>query len=365
MKKFDISIGQHEFHFPVIQGGMGVGVSLSGLASAVARAGAVGVIAAAGVGMMEAFSGARANQADPLVLSREILKAKAMAPVGVIGANIMVAMSYYDDLVRSALEAEADLIISGAGLPLHLPGLKSDYPDSRTALVPIVSSGRAATLIARRWQRDYNYPPDAFVVEGPLAGGHLGFSPSEIDDPAYRLENLVRDVIDASAVFGHIPVFAAGGIWDGYDIARFMALGATGVQMATRFVATAECDASPEFKQSYIDATGTVIIKSPVGMPARAIVNPFLTEMEAGGKRPVRCPYHCIVTCDPKNTPYCIANALVTSKLGNTTDGLLFAGANVARVHKITTVAGLIEELSMDMEAVECLSARVGSLLDI
>jgi nitronate monooxygenase len=351
MEKFKIRVGEHEFSFPLIQGGMGVGVSLSGLASAVAISGGVGIIAAAGIGMMEALSlGTRANKADPLALSVEIARAKELAPGGLIGANIMTAMSYYDELVRSAIEAKADLIISGAGLPLNLPGIKSDYPTSATALVPIISSGKAASLITRRWQRDYSYTPDAFVVEGPLAGGHLGFKVSEIDDPDYSLERIVPEVISALEPFGRIPVFAAGGIWDGADAARFMRAGAAGVQMATRFVATEECDAAPEFKEAYIRARETVIISSPVGMPARAITNPFLAAMEAGERRPVRCPYHCIITCKPKETPYCIAEALVTSKLGNTNDGLIFAGANVAKVHEITTVPRIMDEIAEALE---------------
>ncbi|MGB9589930.1 MAG: NAD(P)H-dependent flavin oxidoreductase [candidate division WOR-3 bacterium] len=351
MERFKISIGEHEFAFPLIQGGMGVGISLSGLASAVAIAGGVGVVAAAGIGMTEMLSfGTRASKADPMALEVEIMKAKELAPGGVIGANIMTAMCYYDDLVRSAIEARADLIISGAGLPLNLPGIKSDYPASATALVPIVSSAKAASLITRRWQRDYNYTPDAFVVEGPLAGGHLGFKLNEIDDPDYSLEKIVPEVISALEPLGRIPVFAAGGIWDGHDAARFMRMGAAGVQMATRFVATEECDAAREFKESYIRARETVIISSPVGMPARAITNPFLTAMEAGERRPVRCPYHCIITCDPKKTPYCIADALVTSKLGNTTDGLIFAGANVGRVNEIATVPDIMNGIAETLE---------------
>lgn len=351
MERFRIQIGEHEFRFPVIQGGMGVGISLSGLANAVAATGAAGIIAAAGIGMTEVLSlGTRANKADPLALSVEITRARELAPDGIIGANIMTAMCYYDDLVRSAIEAGADLVISGAGLPLNLPAIKSDYPASATALVPIVSSGKAASLITRRWQRDYNYTPDAFVVEGPLAGGHLGFKLKEINDPDYSLENILPDVISAVEPYGHIPVFAAGGIWDGNDVARFMRMGAAGVQMATRFVATEECDAAPEFKKAYIDAQETVIISSPVGMPARAITNPFLSAMEAGERKPVRCPYHCIITCDPKETPYCIAEALVTSKLGNTNEGLIFAGANVGRVHEMTTVPAIMDEIAEVLE---------------
>jgi nitronate monooxygenase len=351
MERFRTRIGEHEFRFPIIQGGMGVGVSLSGLSSAVANTGGAGVIAAAGIGMMEALSlGTRANKADPLALSVEITRARELAPNGIIGANIMTAMCYYDDLVRSAIEAGAHLVISGAGLPLNLPGIKSDYPGSDIALVPIVSSGKAASLITRRWQRDYNYTPDAFVVEGPLAGGHLGFRLGEIDDPGHRLEKLLPEVVSAVEPFGRIPIFAAGGIWDGQDVVRFMRMGAAGVQMATRFVATEECDAAHEFKKVYIDAQETVIISSPVGMPARAITNPFLLAMEAGERRPVRCPYHCIITCDPKETPYCIAEALVTSKLGNTNDGLIFAGANVSRVHEMTTVSSIMDEIAEVLE---------------
>ena len=353
MKEFRIHLGEHEFSFPVIQGGMAVGVSLSGLASAVARAGAVGVIAAAGIGMVEATNISlkiRAKQADPVALSQEITKAKAAAPGGVIGANIMVAMTYYDQLVRAAVESRAHAIFSGAGLPLSLPGIVSDYPDSSTALVPIVSSGRAASLICRRWKRDYNRVPDAFVVEGPLAGGHLGFKLHQIDDPEFKLERIFQDVLSVARECGEVPVFAAGGIWDGHDIARFLEAGAAGVQMGTRFVATRECDASEEFKSAYLAARSTVITKSPVGMPARAVVNPFLQRMEQGQRVPTRCPYHCIITCKPKTTPYCIAKALVDAKLGNMEEGLIFAGANVSRVTEITTVPELLGTLRRELE---------------
>ncbi len=350
MENIKFHIGEHEFTFPVIQGGMAVGISLSGLASAVARAGAVGVIAAAGIGMHDVSVKMRAKQADPYALKQEIVKAKQLAPDRVIGANIMVAMTYYDELVRSAIEADAHAIFSGAGLPLALPAIASDYPASSTALVPIVSSGRAASLVCKRWKNHYNRLPDAFVVEGPLAGGHLGFKAEQINDPAYSLENILPDVIGVAEDCGRVPVFAAGGIWDGHDIARFMKMGAAGAQMGTRFVATQECDASDAFKQAYIQAKGTVITKSPVGMPARAVVNPFLQAMESGGRMPNRCPYHCIITCKPKTTPYCIAKALVDAKRGLVEQGLVFAGANVSRVNEIITVPQLIETLKNEME---------------
>ncbi len=345
MRDFSLRIGEFEVPLPIIQGGMGVGISLSGLASAVANAGGVGVIAAAGIGMLE-MGHLRPKEADPVALRQEIKKARALAPDGVLGVNVMVAMTRFEDLVRVSIEEGADLIISGAGLPLSLPGIKSDYAGAETALVPIVSSARAAALLCKRWERQYRAKPDAFVVEGPLAGGHLGFREGEIDSPQNRLENIVRGVLEVAESCGGVPVVAAGGIWDGGDIARFLEMGAAGVQMGTRFVATEECDASPEFKEAYLRAKGTVIVKSPVGMPARAIPNEFLRRVDGGETVPTRCPFRCIATCKPREAPYCIARALVNAQRGELAEGVVFAGANVSKVKEITTVPKLMEELA-------------------
>ena len=222
----------------------------------------------------------------------------------------------------------------------------------KTKLVPIVSSGRAAALISKRWLSNYNYLPDAVVVEGPRAGGHLGFKVDEIDNPSYSLENLVPDVIKELKPFVEkkqkpIPVIAGGGIYTGDDIYRFTKLGADGVQMATRFVTTHECDASIKFKQAYLDSStdDILIIKSPVGMPGRALRNEFIDDVQAGKKTPFKCPYHCIVTCDYKNSPYCIAIALMNAQRGNMKNGLAFAGENVHRCTEITSVKELMDNL--------------------
>lgn len=334
---------------PIIQGGMGVGVSLSGLASAVANAGGIGVIAAAGIGMKEKDFYSDYLQANVRALRREIRRAKSLT-TGIIGLNIMVAFTNYGDLVRTAIEEEIDIIFSGAGLPLNLPQYL--VPGSVTRLVPIVSSARAAGLVCKRWLGRFDYLPDAFVVEGPEAGGHLGFSEEQIFDPEYALAKLLPPILDEVSDYAErygkvIPVIAAGGIFTGADIRRFLEIGAAGVQMGTRFVATHECDADPAFKQKYVDSKqeDIVIIKSPVGMPGRAIRNRYTDDVSAGTKKPFKCPYHCIITCDFKETPFCIANALICAQRGNFRSGFAFAGANAYRVSEIVSVKELVATL--------------------
>ena len=345
----ELKVGDLTAKLPLIQGGMGVGISLSGLASAVANEGGVGVIAAAGIGMLEPDFSTNWSEANIRALKREIKKARELTK-GILGVNIMVALSNFADLVRTAIEEEIDIIFSGAGLPLNLPQFLKG--STKTKLVPIVSSGRAASIISKRWSEKYNYLPDALVVEGPLAGGHLGFKEEQISDPAYSLEKLIPEVIKAVRPFEErykkpIPVIAAGGIYAGEDIYKFIQLGASGVQMATRFVTTYECDASIKFKQTYIDSSkeDIVIIKSPVGMPGRAIRNKFINDVNNGKKKPFKCPYHCIITCDYKNSPYCIALALLNARKGNLKHGFAFAGENAYRAKGIISVKELIESL--------------------
>ena len=343
-----LNIGDLTARIPIIQGGMGVGISLSGLASAVANAGGVGVIATAGIGMDEPDFYRNFIEANKRALREEIRKARA-ATSGVLGVNIMVALSNFADQVRTAIEEGIDIIFSGAGLPLNLP--KFRLPDSKTKLVPIVSSGRAAAMICKRWLEKFDCLPDALVVEGPRAGGHLGFKPGQIADPEFALERLVPEVIEAVEPFvtpeRAIPVIAAGGVFTGGDIHKFMQLGAAGVQMGTRFVATEECDASRDFKQTYVTAreADITIIKSPVGLPGRVIRNPFVEAMGRGEKEPFACPYHCIITCDYLKSPYCIALALMNAKKGNLKHGFPFAGANAHRVEEIVPVQALIDSL--------------------
>ena len=337
---------------------MSVGISLSGLAAAVANEGGIGLIGAAGIGMLEPDFKTDYREANKRALRKEIRKAREMSD-GVIGVNIMVALSDYDDLVLTAVDEGVDLLFLGAGLPLKLPKTVSleRLQQSHTKVVPIVSSARAANIIFRHWAKRYQYIPDAVVVEGPMAGGHLGFKKEEIDNPDYALDKLVPAVIAAIEPFEqqfdkNIPVIAAGGIFTGADIAKFMRLGVQGVQMATRFVATDECDASTEFKEAYLRCrkNDLVIIDSPVGLPGRAIRNEFLEDVSAGIKKPFECPWKCLKTCDYRTSPYCIARALTNAKKGELNDGFAFAGANAYRVEKITSVHELIDSLLDEYE---------------
>ncbi|SMP42207.1 nitronate monooxygenase [Desulfonatronum zhilinae] len=340
---------------PIVQGGMGVGISLSGLSSAVANQGGVGVISAAMIGMSEPDLAKNYAEANIRALQREIRKAKEMTK-GILGVNIMVALSNFADLVRTSIQEKIDVIFSGAGLPFDLPKYLTE--DSQTKLVPIVSSGRAAAIMCRKWLSKFNYLPDGFVVEGPLAGGHLGFKAEQLDDPEYQLETLVPQVIDAVKPFEQehgraIPVIAAGGIFSGADICKYLRMGAAGVQLGTRFVATHECDADLAFKQAFVDAKegDVTVIKSPVGMPGRALKNQFLADVEEGKRKPYKCPYHCIVTCDVKKSPYCIAQALSNAKKGRLNLGFAFAGQTAHRVKELLSVKELMESLEAEYEA--------------
>ncbi len=348
-------IGDITVPTPVIQGGMGVAISLAGLAASVANEGGVGVIATPGIALNEPDMETNFWESNLRALRSEIRKARAGTP-GLIGVNIMAALTNCEQLARVAVEEKVDFVFSGAGLPLNLPAVRPE--GSRTKLVPIVSSGRAAAIIARRWKERFHCLPDAFVVEGPLAGGHIGFKLEQITDPAYALERLLGEVLEVArgleqAGRRRIPVIAAGGIYTGADIRRFLDLGAAGVQLATRFVTTVECDAAAAFKQAYLDAgeSDLVIIKSPVGMPGRAIRNQFLDEVLLGRKIPYTCSYQCILTCDMKNSQYCIAHALVNASRGELKNGFAFAGANAWRATKIITVRQLFADLRAEYRA--------------
>lgn len=350
-----LTIGDLTARVPIIQGGMGVGVSLSGLASAVAEHGGIGVIAAAAIGFTEPDFKTDYVAANTRALRREIRKARRNSS-GIVGVNVMVATTNYAEIVTAAAEEGIDIIFSGAGLPMALP--KFAGGPNGPKLVPIVSSGRAAGVICKSWLQRHGRLPDAFVVEGPMAGGHLGFSPEQIDDPDYRLEQLVPAVIEAVKPYEakadrRIPVIGAGGVYTGADIKRLLDMGAAGVQMGTRFVATHECDAAPEFKQAYVDAQekDVTIVKSPVGLPGRALRNKFIMDVENGDKKPFVCPYHCIKTCDYKKSPYCIALALINSRRGAISKGLAFAGQNVHRVDAVVSVGELMESLAAEYEA--------------
>jgi len=307
-----LRISDLEADIPIIQGGMGVGISLSSLASSVANAGGIGVIATAGIGQFEPDLNTNFKEANKRALQKEIRKARAKTG-GIIGVNIMVALSDYDDLVQCSVDEGANMLFLGAGLPVKLPNtLPLDrLGELATKFVPIVSSARAAKIIFKSWSKRYSHIPDAVVVEGPLGGGHLGFKKEQIDDPDYSLEKILPEVISAVKPYREqfnksIPVIAAGGIYTGADIHKFMQLGAQGVQMGTRFVATYECDASPECKEAYLKCKkeDIVIIDSPVGLPGRAIGNKFLERISSGVKETFKCPWKCLKSCDFKNVPY-------------------------------------------------------------
>ncbi|WP_165175832.1 nitronate monooxygenase [Desulfovibrio sp. ZJ369] len=356
-----LQIGDLTAKVPIVQGGMGVGISLSGLASAVANQGGIGVIAGAMIGMKEPDVAKNPLEANLRALRNEILKARQLSS-GIIGVNIMVALTTFSQMVRTSIENKADIIFSGAGLPLEMPRhllqlCEERKQEFKTRLVPIVSSARAASIIAKKWLSRFNYLPDAFVVEGPKAGGHLGFKAEELQDPALALENLVPQVVEAVKPFEDrvgraVPIIAAGGVYTGADIKRFLDLGAAGVQMGTRFVATHECDADVRFKQSYLAARpeDVTIIKSPVGMPGRALGNEFINAAREGLKKPFKCIFHCVSTCQQEKTPYCIAQALINAMKGNLERGFAFCGANVFRVNKIISVKELMESLQKEFD---------------
>lgn len=349
-----LKIGNLTIHIPVIQGGMGVGISLSGLAAAVANEGGVGVISSAGLGILYRDFSDDFLEASIHGLKEEIRKAREKTR-GIIGVNVMVAMTNFADMIRTSIAAKVDIIIAGAGLPLDLPSFLKK--ESVTKLVPIVSSARAARVICEKWKSNYDYLPDAVIVEGPKAGGHLGFKEEQISDENFTLEKLVPEIVSELKTFEEkydqpIPLIAAGGIYTGRDIHEILKLGASGVQMGTRFVTTHECDASEGFKQSYLNAEekDIEIIKSPVGMPGRAILSNFIAKVREGKKQPGKCPYKCIKTCDIEKSPYCIIVALINALKGNFENGFAFAGANAFRATQIISVKETFQALRKEFE---------------
>ncbi len=339
---------------PIIQGGMGIGVSMSKLAAAVANEGGIGIISGAQPGYKEDNFRTDNNEANVQGLIKEIRKAKELAPNGFIGVNFLAASKNYTDLVMAAVKEKADLIISGAGLPKTLPDL---VKGSTTKIAPIVSSGKAAATIAKIWDRKYDFLPDAVIVEGPLAGGHLGFHPDQLNaGDLPNLKDLVVEVVDALKPYEEkygrkVAVIAAGGVFSGGDMAEMLEAGAAGVQMATRFVPTEECDAHENFKQAYLDATedDIEIIVSPVGLPGRAVRNRFTEMAKEGAHKVTRC-YTCLKGCNPATTPYCITDALVASVEGDTENGLVFVGQNAYKLHEMSTVHDVIESIKTEYD---------------
>ncbi len=341
----ELKIGDLCPRVPVIQGGMGVGVSLSDLAGAVAAAGGIGVISTAQIGFRSPDFAQNPIECNLKAIEDEIRKARKKANGGIVGVNIMVATRRYEDYVKAAVAAGIDLIISGAGLPMTLPEISG-----AAKIAPIVSSRKALRVIANHWRKKYDRKPDLIVIEGPLAGGHLGFSREDIDAYTITGEKNYDEEIQSIIAFAEelgVPVVVAGGVYERKDMDHYLSIGAKGVQIATRFVTTKECDASDTYKQAYIKAKkeDIVIVKSPVGMPGRAIHNAFLDKVNAG-ERFMRGCRQCIVTCKPDTAPYCITEALINAVEGRLDEGLIFCGNNAYRANKIETVADIMEEFS-------------------
>lgn len=345
-----LRIGDLEICPPIIQGGMGVRVSMANLASAAANTGCAGVIASVGLGQYEGTPRPEAVKLNEEALRYEIRKAKRQSS-GIIGVNVMVALTDYENLVETAVDEDVDLIISGAGLPLSLP----QYLNGKDIkLVPVVSSARTFQILCKRWKHHFNKLPDAVIVEGVKAGGHLGYSYESLTDAtADTLEQIIEEVIKIADNFEpSIPVIAAGGVFDGDDIAHFLKLGASGVQMGTRFVCTDECDAHKNFKQAYLNAKteeDITIIKSPVGLPGRVIKNNFVEKIKQGKTIPFMCNYQCLRTCEPEKAPYCIAKVLADAALGKLDESFVFAGSNAYRCNEIIPVKALVEKLSEEL----------------
>lgn len=344
----ELKIGNLIAKLPIIQGGMGVGVSLSNLAGNVTKYGAIGVISAAHPGYLEKDFENNTLQANIRALKKHIRKAKEISNNGIIGVNIMVAMKNYKELVEATIEGGADLIISGAGLPLKLPEYTKN---SEIKILPIVSSSKATKLILSYWKKHYNKIADGIIVEGPEAGGHLGFKADSIEDDINKFESNVKDILETVKKLEieyskEIPVIVAGGVFDSNDIKRYMELGANGVQIGSRFVATYECDVDIKFKEAYLNCNKSdiKIVKSPVGMPGRAINNNFLRKINNESNKISKC-YNCLVPCNPSTTPYCISEALINAARGDIDNGLIFCGANAYRINKMMSVKELLDEL--------------------
>lgn len=341
-------IGDLTAKIPVIQGGMGVGVSLSRLAGTVAANGGIGIISTAQIGYREPDFDEHPIEANLRSVKAEIEKARKIAEGGIIGVNIMVATLKYEEYVKAAVEAGVDLIICGAGLPMKLPELAGN---SKTKIAPIVSSVKSAQVIFKYWLKKYDRLPDLVVIEGPKAGGHLGFSMEQLEtftDETYdeEIKQIIQLVHKYAEEHGRdIPVAAAGGIYDKSDMDHALSLGADAVQVGTRFVTTYECDVSDAYKQAYISAEkeDIVIVKSPVGMPGRAILNRFMKRAKEGKIPHGRC-HTCISTCKSAETPYCITDALVNAARGNLDEALIFCGANAYRAQKLESVKEIMKE---------------------
>lgn len=355
-KNKPLQIGDLVAKLPIIQGGMGVGVSLSSLAGAVAKEGAIGIISTAQIGYREPDFDKTPLKANLRAIHKEVKRAREIAGKGgIIGVNIMVATKKYSEYVKEAVRAKVDLIISGAGLPMELPKIvkeewerlkESGEKSRKPKLVPIVSSKKAANIILKMWDKKEQVTPDAIVIEGPKAGGHLGFKQEELENiESFDYDNEIQKIMETVKVYEEkynkkIPVIVAGGILNKEQLEHYLQMGAAGIQVATPFVTTKECDADERFKQAYISCKkeDIIIVKSPVGMPGRALNNKFQKRVQAEGKIPAQHCHSCISMCKPAKIPYCITEGLIRAVKGDVENGLVFCGANAYLADRITTV---------------------------
>ncbi len=354
-----LKIGKHKIKIPIVQGGMGVGISWDRLAGSVSKEGGLGVISTVGTGyykdkkyIQKAISDRPYEVAN--FYSKDALKqifknARKICGDKPLGANVLHAINDYGRVVRDACEAGADIIITGAGLPTNMPEYTQGYDD--VALVPIVSSAKALKIICKRWMQRYNRVPDAVIVEGPLSGGHQGFTYEQCFDPNYQLENLIAPILEEIKKWGDFPLIAAGGIWDKKDIDKFLELGCKGVQMGTRFIGTFECDAHENFKKIILEAKEEDIklFKSPVGYPARGVKTELFKKIEDGSAPKIKCISNCVSPCkrgiEAKAVGYCIADRLSDAVLGDKEKGLFFTGSNGYRVQELISVKELMDRL--------------------
>ena len=355
-----LKIGKYEIQKPIVQGGMGVGISWDQLAGTVSKEGGLGVVSSVGTGYYK-----NKEYAHKLVANRPLGEENFYSKEGFkaiidnarkicgdkpLAANILYAINGYGEVVRNACELGVDIIITGAGLPTNMPEFTEGYPD--VALVPIVSSPKALKIICKRWKKRYNRLPDAVVLEGPKSGGHQGFTYEQCQMEEFQLQNLVKPVVEEAALWGDIPVIAAGGIWDKNDIEEMMALGARGVQMGTRFIGTYECDAHANFKKVLLDAKeGDIkLMKSPVGYPAQGVMTNLTRLVEKKEGPAIKCISNCVAPCnrgeEAKEVGFCIADRLSDAYEGNTETGLFFSGTNGYKLNEIISVEELMKKLT-------------------
>ncbi len=356
-----LKIGKHTIKHPIFQGGMGLGISWDKLAGNVSKEGGLGIISTVGTGYYDnkkyskqlienrPFSEKDFYNKEALIKIFE--NARKICGDAPLGANVLYAINDYGRVVTDSCEAGADMIITGAGLPMDMPEYTKDFPD--VALIPIVSTGRAFRLIAKRWEKRYGKIPDAVIVEGPLSGGHQGFKYEDCFKEENQLEHLIPDVREAVDKWDkNIPIIAAGGIWNKEDIEKFISLGANGVQMGTRFALTYECDASDTFKEILLNAKkdDILLMKSPVGYPARGVRTKLIEKVEKREGPKIKCISNCVFPChkgeEAKKVGYCIADRLADAYTGEEETGLFFSGAYAYKADKLIHVKDLIKELT-------------------